>query len=151
VKTLEHADERAEVLRRLHALSLDSRPRWGRMSAPEMVCHLSDSFLAVLGERPVSDVSTLLNRTLVKWIALYAPLPWPPGIQTRPEVDPLAAGTRPAEFAADVARVEALVGRVIAETPGVGLRHPVFGRITRAQVLRWGYLHMDHHLRQFGA
>jgi hypothetical protein len=28
--------------------------------------------------------------------------------------------------------------------------HPIFGRITRAEWLRWGYLHADHHLRQFG-
>jgi hypothetical protein len=29
--------------------------------------------------------------------------------------------------------------------------HPIFGRMSRAAWLRWGYLHADHHLRQFGA
>ena len=29
--------------------------------------------------------------------------------------------------------------------------HPVLGRLTRRQWMRWSYLHTDHHLRQFGA
>jgi hypothetical protein len=28
--------------------------------------------------------------------------------------------------------------------------HPIFGRMTEAEWMRWGYLHTDHHLRQFG-
>jgi hypothetical protein len=30
-------------------------------------------------------------------------------------------------------------------------RHPIFGELTDSERMRWGYLHMDHHLRQFGA
>jgi len=29
--------------------------------------------------------------------------------------------------------------------------HPRLGRMSEREWLRWGYLHMDHHLRQFGA
>jgi hypothetical protein len=28
--------------------------------------------------------------------------------------------------------------------------HPIFGAMSERAWLRWGYLHMDHHLRQFG-
>ena len=28
--------------------------------------------------------------------------------------------------------------------------HPMFGPMTAADWMRWGYLHADHHLRQFG-
>jgi hypothetical protein len=28
--------------------------------------------------------------------------------------------------------------------------HPIFGQMTEKEWMRWGYLHMDHHLRQFG-
>ena len=31
------------------------------------------------------------------------------------------------------------------------VRHPFFGAMSPNQWLRWGYLHTDHHLRQFGA
>jgi hypothetical protein len=28
--------------------------------------------------------------------------------------------------------------------------HPMFKKMSEGQWMRWGYLHMDHHLRQFG-
>jgi hypothetical protein len=105
----------------------------------------------VLGEKPVSQATNLLERTIVKWIALYLPLPWPAGILTRPELDQQLGGTRPGDFAADVAELEALL-ELIPEQPKRfdGRPHPRFGRMSSAAWLRWAYLHMDHHLRQFG-
>ncbi len=121
------------------------------MSAHQMVCHLTDAFLMGTDQKPVSDKSSVRERTIVKWIALYAPLRWPPGIQTRPEVDQEVGGTKPTAFAADVASLEALV-EIVTTRPGffAGRRHPIFGPISEAAWMRWGYLHMDHHLRQFG-
>ena len=122
------------------------------MSSHQMVCHLSDSFLVVMAQKPVSHATSLLNRTIVKWIVLYAPLPWPAGILTRPEIDQELGGSRPCDFAADVAQLEALLHLVTAPTRSFDWqRHPIFGRMSDAAWLRWGYLHMDHHLRQFGA
>ena len=71
------------------------------MSAPQMVCHLADAFRMALGDRPVADIARLRDRTVIKWIALYVPAPWPPGIRTRPELDQVqGGGTTPGEFAA---------------------------------------------------
>ena len=117
-----------------------------------MVCHLTDAGRMVLGEKPVSQATNLLERTIVKWLCLYLPLPWPAGILTRPELDQELGGTRPADFAADVARLEALLELVPAQTERFeGRSHPRFGKMSSAAWLRWCYLHMDHHLRQFGA
>ena len=55
------------------------------------------------------------------------------------------------EFAADLARLEALLEHVAAARDLDGQRHPTFGRMSEGAWLRWGYLHVDHHLRQFGA
>jgi hypothetical protein len=152
VKTLAHADDLAEIRRRLKGVRADRRALWGRMSAHQMVCHLSDAFLAVTGEKQVSAATGLLQRTLVKWFALYAPLRWMRGYPTRPELDQSLGGTRPAGFAEDLARLESLVERVAAEGRGFQWHpHPVFGPLTDAQWLRWSYLHLDHHLRQFGS
>jgi hypothetical protein len=115
-----------------------------------MVCHLSDSFRMVSGQKPVSHASGRLQRTMVKWIALYLPLPWPAGILTRPEIDQEVGGTKPADFAADVAELEGLLDLVTRSGWLGGQTHPIFGRMSEAAWLRWGYLHMDHHLRQFG-
>lgn len=153
MKTLARARDKAEILDRLRALRPESGRRWGRMSAPQMVCHLSDAFRMAMGHKPVSHATGRLERTIVKWIALYLPLAWPGGrILTRPEIDQELAGTKPGDFAADVAELEALVGLVTAPAGTfVWAPHPIFGTMSDAQWLRWGYLHMDHHLRQFGA
>jgi uncharacterized protein DUF1569 len=154
LKTLARERDKVELLDRLKTLRPDSTRRWGQMSAHQMVCHLIDAFHMGIGEKDVSHVAGLLQRTMVKWIALYAPVPWPTAIiRTRPEIDQLVAGTRPIDFADDVARLESVMQRVTARARTVQWqsRHPIFGSMSDADWLRWGYLHVDHHLRQFGA
>ena len=153
MQSFARAADREEILRRLRALRPDSARRWGRMSVHQMVCHCSDALRMGMGELPVSEGSYPVPRVLVKWIALYVPLPWPPGrISTRPEIDQACgAGTRPADFAADVAELAALLERFTATNPTLPWPpHPTFGPMSGRAWLRWGYLHMDHHLRQFG-
>ena len=151
MKSLAHAADTAELLQRLSRVRPDSRRRWGRMSAHQMICHLRDAFAMGTAEKPVSHAATLFYRTIGKWGALYAPLRWPADIATRPEIDQAIGGTRPTTFEADVAALVAIVTAVTAD-PEVfgGRRHPLFGRMSTSAWLRWGYLHMDHHLRQFG-
>jgi hypothetical protein len=152
MKTLARQRDKAEILRRLKDVRPESRRRWGRMSAHQMVCHLSDSFRMVTGEKPVRHASSLLDRTIVKWIALYLPVHWPAGIRTSPEIDQQCGGTSPVEFAGDVAHLEALLELVTAQTRTLDWpSHPIFGRMSDPAWLRWAYVHMDHHLRQFGA
>lgn len=114
-----------------------------------MLCHLSDSFLAVSGERPASAAETWFSRTVVKYVALHTSMPWPRGVPTRPEVDQDHGGTKPGDFARDQQTVGELLRRFAASDLSVA-RHPVFGAMTRAEWLVWGYRHVDHHLRQFG-
>lgn len=149
--TLARPRDRAELIRRLHTLRPQSPPRWGRMSAHQMICHVGDALRMACGEKRVSPASGLLQRTIVKWVALYLPVPWPAGILTRPEIDQEAGGTKPGDFAGDLAQVEWLLER-IATDPGImNAVHPIFDRMSQSAWLRWAFLHTDHHLRQFGA
>ena len=152
MKTLARERDRAEILHRLRSVRPESVRRWGRMSAHQMVCHLSDALRMGTGHKPVSHATGPLQRTILKWIVLYLPVRWPAGILTRPEIDQELAGTRPVDFAADVAQLEALLALITAETRTFSWQaHPIFGKMSDAAWLRWGYLHMDHHLRQFGS
>jgi hypothetical protein len=152
MKTLARPRDKAEILQRLRKLRPESAGRWGRMSAHQMVCHLSDAFLVVTGQKPVSHSTSWHQRTIVKWIALYVPLRWPAGIPTRPEIDQELGGTKPADFATDIAQLEALLEHITTPTRSFDWQlHPIFGRMSETAWLRWAYLHVDHHLRQFGA
>jgi hypothetical protein len=68
-----------------------------------------------------------------------------------PEVDQEIGGTRPVEFVRDRRELEALIEQFARRTDATLQPHPMFGRLSTAEWQRWGYLHMDHHLRQFGA
>lgn len=121
------------------------------MNAHQMVCHLADSFRAMVGEKAVSSSSTLLKRTVLKWAALNLPVPWPPGYPTRPEMDQQVGGTQPVEFARDVEDLAKIVETFSNKPADFAWHpHPGFGLMTTAEYMRWGWLHMDHHLRQFG-
>ena len=152
MKTLDRPRDAAEIVERLRRVRPDSARRWGRMSVHQMVCHLSDAFRMAMGAKRVSHATDIRLRAVVKCIALYVPVRWPPGIVTRPEVDQEAGGTSPGEFAEDLSEVERLLMELIAQPRDfVWPTHPIFGPMSRAAWMRWGYLHTDHHLRQFGA
>ncbi len=66
-------------------------------------------------------------------------------------MDQLRGGTRPVEFSRDKAALAAAIER-FARQPNTSRfsRHPTFGELTKWEWIRWGYLHADHHIRQFG-
>ena len=151
MRTLASPADLADILRRLQTVRPEAKPKWGRMSAHQMVCHLADSMRVALNQRATSTATGPLQRTFVKWIALYLPVSWPAGIQTRPEVDQEAAGTRPLHFGSDRENLESLLRSITDEQMPTCPTHPIFGPMSRPAWLRWAYLHADHHLRQFGA
>jgi hypothetical protein len=151
MRTLARPGDLADILRRLRTVRPDSAALWGRMSAHQMVCHLADALRVATGQRTASPATGPLQRTIIKWMALYAPMPWPRGIPTRPEVDQLVGGTRPQDFSRDVAEVELLLASLASEPAKTCPVHPIFGAMAPNAWLRWAYLHSDHHLRQFGA
>jgi hypothetical protein len=114
-----------------------------------MLCHVNDSYLACMGERKVSPATGVFQQTIMKWVALRVPLPWPHGVATRPEVEQGVGGTPPAKFEGDRAQLLATVKRFAARDCKFS-PHPIFGAMSADDWMRWGYLHADHHLRQFG-
>ena len=84
----------SSLLARLQRLTPDaSRRGGGTLAAPEMQRHLIDSVRAVTGARVASARESWTSRVILKFFALYVPLPWPKGFPTRPELDPSGGGT----------------------------------------------------------
>jgi hypothetical protein len=150
MKTLENTAERQEILERVAKLGPQTERLWGKMTCPQMICHLNDCFLLPLGERPSPPIDNFLTRTILKRIALYVPIRWPHGYKSRPEFDQMAGGTPPQIFENDLARFHKLFDRFVKSAPQLSWRHPSFGPMSLRDTMRWAYLHMDHHFRQFG-
>ena len=148
MRTLLNAHDRDELLERLADVRANSQPLWGRMSAPQMICHLNDSLRAALGEKYISASTSLIKRTILKQLVLWAPIPWPHGFKTRPEMDQDQGGTPPVEFASDLAEFHILFERFCTREAQFA-PHAMWGQMSKTERLRYAYLHIDHHLRQF--
>jgi Protein of unknown function (DUF1569) len=149
MKTLSSYQDSQEILNRITSLSPCDSARWGRMNAYQALCHMGDAMLVPLGEKSVSEIGRFDPLRLTKWVALWGPMNWPKNVPTRPELDQCRLGVAGGDFEASRQRAMTLVIR-LADADVGGQRHAIFGALTRAQWMRWGWLHADHHLRQFG-
>lgn len=121
------------------------------MSAHQMLCHLTDSYRGVIGEREISTARYWIPRPILKWLILDLPFKWPRNSPTRPEVEQGLGGTPPDEFDTDRIRLLESIDRFCSTPDSQRRPHPILGSLTNNEWMRWGYLHADHHLRQFGA
>lgn len=137
---------RAELLARFDRIPRDAAPKWGKMNAPRMLCHVSDSLRVALGDKQVAVKKSFLSNRLMRWLLIYA-LPWPKGAPTSPEM----LTTSPAEWEEDRRALRELVERVGARGPDAPWPpHPAFGGLSGRQYGHLMHRHLDHHLRQFG-
>jgi hypothetical protein len=150
MKTLSSPEDLASIRNRIAIVSPTDSPLWGSMSAPQMLCHLTDAFAYPLGEHSVAPFKSLpIPVFIFKWIALSLPLRWPPGVPAPPEIDQRIGGTPPCNFEADRALLLTRLDQFTHKS-GPWPPHPIFRAMTEPEWMRWGYLHTDHHLRQFG-
>ena len=150
MKTLSNRQDFDSIRSRIESLTADDQRLWGSMTVGGMVCHLSDAFKVAAGEKPTAKSwFGVIPGPVMKWMALRAPVKWPPGVKTIPEVEQGVGGTPPAEFATDLSILLDSLETFMAHS-GKWPRHAIFGAMTASDWMRWGFLHADHHLRQFG-
>jgi hypothetical protein len=142
----DHA-ERRRLLGRMTALTPTTQARWGRMTAPQMLCHLIDALQSSAAPAPPHRTRGALTYPPLKQLVIYV-LPWPRGrLQSPPDL----LVTKPSDWATDVARFGHLLESVAARDPrSAWPASDVFGPMTGRD---WGALlrtHINHHLRQFG-
>jgi len=148
MKSLASVEVMSEIRERLRSVRVDDRALWGKMTAKRMVRHLVCSYEMALGERTVEPVEGPVP-VLMKWVALRSGVRWPKNIQTVPELKRAIAEHSEVEFNVLIrAVVESM--EAVARGTHYAPSHPMFGPMTSEDWMRWGYLHADHHLRQFG-
>jgi hypothetical protein len=139
--------ERDALLERMDRLTPDAQPRWGRLTAPRMICHLADSLRVGLGEVPARSTNGPLANPVVRWLLAYV-VPFPKG---KAETAPEMLATQPHDWQADLSAARELLRAAAERGPdGPWARHPAFGDIPGKMCGVFIHKHFDHHLRQFG-
>lgn len=146
MKTIWNEQDRRDLCRRVALVKPGAAPHWGRMSAPQMVAHLTDSLRVAFGELTPVPRKLPIRYPPLKQLIIYA-LPFPKNAPTAPEV----ISRRPADLPPEVLALTTLVERFAREPQDRAWPdHPAFGPMSARA---WGvlmYRHTDHHLRQFG-
>jgi len=148
MKSLSNPQDAAEIRTRILALTAEDQPQWGVMNVNQMLCHLREPYLFALSPEQYAQIKLPISPKAAKFMALRSPLPWPKGLPTLPELKIGGTSMLTASFAEDHASLLEAFDRFCG-TPSINRDHPFFTTMTHADWLRWGYLHADHHLRQF--
>jgi hypothetical protein len=146
MKTLWNSDNRRELRERLDRMTPQSAPRWGRMTAPQMIVHLSDAYRMAMGDLPCKPKKGPVRFFPLKQLVIYW-LPFPKNVNTAPEL----VSRAPGDWTTDLAELHTVMDRIASGGPASCTAvHPAFGKVSSKG---WGvlcYKHADHHLRQFG-
>lgn len=143
--TLLNDDDRSLLLERLRRVRPDTKPAWGSLNAPRMLCHVADQMRVALGEIDSKPVHNFASRTFLKFLVINTGFQPPRGkVKTAPEM----LTSQPASWEADLLACVELAERVALG--GARADHPMFGPLSPEE---WGKLcwkHLNHHLVQFG-
>ncbi len=143
-----------ELIARIHRITPDTRPQWGRMNAAQMLAHCSKPYDTLFDSShqakypPHTGVMRFLLKLLVKPLVV-GPKPYKPGTRTAPSY--VVVDERDLQHERD--KLIGYLNRV--QGPGraafEGRSSHSFGPLTAGEWNALFYKHLDHHLRQFGA
>lgn len=139
------------ILRRIQDLKKDSQPIFGKMNVNQMLCHCADQLRMAMNFIIIPLEGNRISRYFKKQIALSFDSIPPEKIETLDQVNQEKEGTPPVGFEDDKVNLVKLLEYLTQSPDEYELQpHPMFGTLDKKQ---WGkliYVHLDHHLKQFG-
>jgi len=148
MRTIFDDDARHDLTGRLDRLTADSRASWGKMSPAQMVkhCRLWEEMIHQnkIFKRPL--IGKLIGPIILKKV-----LKTPEFRKNSPTIPEMLVTETGIDFDEERRKLVALVnGYPTYNWPDNSFIHPFFGKMTREQIGKMAYLHLDHHLKQFG-
>lgn len=146
MKNLLHPQVAAEIVARVQHLHPNRPGRWGKMDAAEMLRHCNEANRSIL-ENTLPNRPTTSKQRLIRFLCFHVLRKFPKNVQVNTGIHkPLP----PAHFETEKEKFIQTIRLFAAHKQPIALSHPAFGRLNTQQ---WGistWMHMDHHLRQFG-
>jgi hypothetical protein len=139
MKTLFNPADRSALETRIRSLGPESERLWGKMNAPQMLCHCQRPIETAVGDKPMKQA--FIGKIIV------------PFIRKTVFSDPTFVVADERQLDVERDQLLKLIDRFVERGPDAAGKetHSFFGKLTGAE---WGelmYKHIDHHLQQFGA
>jgi hypothetical protein len=146
MKSLWEGQTREEIVSRVRTLSAEKRPQWGKLTAPQMLAHISDQIRMALGDVPARRGSGWMSVRPFNYLMIYV-APWPHGAKGPSE----AFTTKAATWDSDLQKLLTLIQRFDEKRDQQSWpEHPLFGKLSGKDWAALSYKHLNHHLTQFG-
>ena len=137
-----------EVKQRMARLKPDSERQWGKMRPAQALAHCSVGMEVSVGLKFPSRnlIGRLIGRRVLKTFLAGKPFP------RNSPTDKSYVVKDERDFSVERQRLLELIDRFAGEGPAGCTNHPhsFFGHLTPQEWAALNYLHLDHHLRQFG-
>ena len=146
--TVFEAPARRELSARLEQLNVDSPALWGKMNVAQMLrhCRLWEEMIHENKVYPRPLIGRLIGPLVMKSVLRKTEL-----ARNTPTLPEMRISDTKIDFNAERQRLLIFVGRYAADDlEDDRFIHPFFGKMSREQIGRMAYMHLDHHLRQFG-
>jgi hypothetical protein len=138
-----------DLIYRALKLSPESKHHWGNMDVIEMLQHCNAANkLVLLGTQ--SNKQDSLKQKIIRFAYLNFPLRFPKNIKAPKKLKLITDKETPQNFETEKELYIELISQFPIQTFPKKMYHPVFGNLNPKEwgILNW--MHMDHHLRQFG-
>lgn len=144
-----NADIAQQLIERIHKLTPETQPQWGKMNASQVLAHCNVTYEYVFGER--DDKPNFLVKWMLKKFVkdkVVGEEPYAHNIRTAPAF--IIPDNK--NFDKEKARLIAYIQKVQekGEDYFKGKESSSFGVLTSVQWNNMMYKHLDHHLTQFG-
>ena len=136
------------IIRRINALTHNSKRKWGTMELPEMLEHCTIQLKLALFEieGKKNEGSYILRTTFGRWLGLYL-LPWQKGAITPSQMNIEKQSLNIKNFDEELTQLHYYLKQIF--NTDIFQEHPIFGKLNKKDWGRLIWKHLDHHLKQF--
>ena len=148
MKTIFDEPTRKELKKRLDNLNSGIQPLWGKMISDQMVkhCRLWEEMIHENKHFKRPLIGRLIGQFILKKV-----LQTPEFRKNSPTIPEMVVDDMNIDFDKERAEVTRLLDLYpIYSLPDNSFIHPFFGKMTREEIGKLAYLHLNHHLKQFG-
>ena len=136
-----------EIIDRANALTLETAGKWGKMNATEMLAHCN-----LINQTMLDGTLPYKRTTPVQFVARFLFLNLIPKFPRNlkiPAENTTKGKVAREKFEAEKARFIGIM-QTFTERQAIAVTHPAFGNLNAEELGKLTWMHMDHHLRQFG-
>ncbi len=149
MKTILNTEGASDLARRASSLKQTSEPLWGSMNVTEMLHHCNRATQSILEGKAPPQNSTVEQKVL-KFLFMNVIKKLPKNATAPKRFNVKLSQLIPGEFENERNEFLKLIERFTSHQNEITLSHPRFGALTTKEWGKFVWMHLDHHLRQFG-